>query len=122
MIRECHKQDTTIYINTKNENLGMISPGCFTHTKELEKVMNKVGDLEVESFFIEKENPAKVFSVSDLFISLKVSDKVSKSVDNVSNEDILKSLQELHKKVDKLPSCKDIRDIKTDYNNDWSML
>lgn len=36
---------------------------------------------------------------------------------------IEKSLQELHKKVDSLPSYKDIKNIKTNYDgDDWSLL
>ena len=104
MIRDDHKEDTTIYINGKNKNLGMILPGYIIHTEKLEEVMNNVGDFEVESFFIGKENPAKAFCFSELFICLNVTDTVSKSVNEVSNEDILNSIKELHEKVDKLPS------------------
>jgi len=122
MIKDDRKKDVTIYINENNKNLGTIPPGYFTHTEELEKIMSKIGNLEVESFFIGVENPAKAFCFSDLYISLTVTDKVSRSIDSVSNEYLLESLKELHKKVDKLPSCKDIRDIKTDHDNDWSMV
>ena len=123
MIRENHKQDTTIYVNTEKECLGMIPPGYFIHTDELEKIMSKVGGLEVKNFFIGRENPAKAFCFSDLFICLNVTDKVSEPVNEVSNEDILKSIKELHKKIDKLPSYEDIKNIKTNYDgDDWSLM
>ena len=115
MIKDDHKKNITFYINTNNKNLETIYPKYFTHTKKLKKIMSRIGDLEVESFFIGIENPADAYCVSDLYISLNVTDKVSSSVDNVSNKDLLKSLKKLHKKVDKLPSYEDIKNIKKDY-------
>ena len=83
-----------------------------------------IGSDDLEIFFSDTDYPdigAK--KARDLAYDNMVNQLESQNCESEQLKRIEKSLQELHKKVDRLPSYKDIKNIKTNYDgDDWSLL
>ena len=84
--------------------------------------ISRLGSDDLKIFFSDTDYPdAK--KARDLAYDNMVNQLESQNCESEQLKRIEKSLQELHKKIDKLPSCEDIRTIKTNYDgDDWSLL
>jgi hypothetical protein len=107
----------TISTDTESKTTASISNVADIITLYGDKAINRIN---ISTYFNPDMNiPEKPEPVLHIVIEERSTNEVS---DKVSNEDILKSINELHKNVDKLPSYKDMKNVKSNYDNDWSMI
>ena len=86
--------------------------------------ISRLGSDDLKIFFSDNDYPdigAK--KARDLAYDNMVNQLESQNGESEQLKRIEKSLQELHKKIDKLPSYEDIKNIKTNYDgDDWSLM
>ena len=84
--------------------------------------ISRLGSDDLEIYFSDTDYPdAK--KARDLAYDNMVNQLESQNGESEQLKRIEKSIQELHKKIDKLPLYEDIKNIKTNYDgDDWSLM